>query len=65
MLKFKESCNLRMGIMLLSSRRVQTEPPKAIAHLGIPRTPTQLWKYFAGLTVRLYTPEGLVVCHVA
>lgn len=49
MLKFKESCALRRGLMLLNSKGVQTEPPNAIAHLVIPRTPTQLWKYFAGL----------------
>lgn len=60
MLKFKESCSLRMGIMLLNSRGVQTEPSNATEHLGIPRTPTQLWKYFAGLTVGLHTSEGVV-----
>lgn len=54
-----QSCKLRMGIMLLNSRGVQTEPPSAIALLGIPRMPTQLWKYYAGLTIGLHTCEGV------
>lgn len=65
MLKFKESCNLRMGIMLLHSRGLQTEPPNAITLLGIPRTPAQLRKYYAGLTGGLHTSEGVAGSQMA
>lgn len=65
MLKLKENCSLRIGILLFNSRGAQTEPPNVIACLGIPRTPTQLWKYFLGLTLGFHIPEGVVGSQIA